>query len=119
MSRIATWTVGRSEDCDVVLDDGTVSRRHAEVVCLSDGRIHVTDCATTNGTFVQSGGGWRRIRQEVAEAGRPYPVRRAHHDCSRVEVALRAPSSGVCGARGIAAQEGEGPGSEPGEDARP
>ena len=69
MSRIATWTVGRSEDCDVVLDDGTVSRRHAEMVCLPDGRIHVADCGTTNGTFTHSAGGWRRIRQEVLRPG--------------------------------------------------
>lgn len=63
MSRIRTWIVGREPGCEVVLDDASVSRRHAEVVRLSDGRLHVTDRATTNGTFILRGGEWRAVRQ--------------------------------------------------------
>lgn len=66
MSRIRAWVVGREPGCDVVLRDGSVSRRHAEVVCLPDGRLHVTDCATMNGTFILRDGEWRAVRQTFA-----------------------------------------------------
>ena len=67
MSRLRTYVVGRERGCDVRLDDASVSRRHAEVVRVSDGRLYVTDCATTNGTFVLDGGDWRAIRQTFLE----------------------------------------------------
>ena len=34
---------------------------------LPDGRLYVTDRATTNGTFVLDGGEWRAIRQAFVE----------------------------------------------------
>lgn len=43
--------IGRLPDCDVVLSDGNVSRRHAEVLHL-DGRWVVRDLGSTNGTRV-------------------------------------------------------------------
>jgi pSer/pThr/pTyr-binding forkhead associated (FHA) protein len=45
--------VGR-ENCDILLMEGTVSRRHAQVV-LEDGRVTVTDLGSTNGTEVDGG----------------------------------------------------------------
>jgi pSer/pThr/pTyr-binding forkhead associated (FHA) protein len=43
--------IGRSPECDVFLDDVTVSRRHAEVV--RDGeRFLIRDLGSLNGTFV-------------------------------------------------------------------
>ncbi len=43
--------IGRSPDCDVFLDDVTVSRRHAEIV--QDGGAYVIrDLGSLNGTFV-------------------------------------------------------------------
>jgi hypothetical protein len=43
--------IGRSPDCDVFLDDVTVSRRHAEL--LRDGdRFTIRDLGSLNGTFV-------------------------------------------------------------------
>ena len=65
MSRVKAWTVGRQPGCDLVLDDRSVSRRHAEVVFLPDGRLHLTDRATTNGTFVLEGNNWRPLRQAI------------------------------------------------------
>ena len=48
-----TWTIGRSESCDVVLDDPAVSRRHARVsVQKSGARPVVTDLGSYNGTVV-------------------------------------------------------------------
>ena len=63
MSRITTYLVGRDPRCDRRIDDPSVSRRHAEVVPASDGRLYITDCASSGGTFVRRGGEWTRIRQ--------------------------------------------------------
>jgi pSer/pThr/pTyr-binding forkhead associated (FHA) protein len=44
-------TIGRSPDCDVFLDDVTVSRRHA-VVTEKDGSFVIEDQGSLNGTFL-------------------------------------------------------------------
>jgi pSer/pThr/pTyr-binding forkhead associated (FHA) protein len=44
-------TIGRSPDCDIFLDDVTVSRRHAEFVRVADG-FSVRDVGSLNGTYV-------------------------------------------------------------------
>jgi pSer/pThr/pTyr-binding forkhead associated (FHA) protein len=52
--------IGRSPECDVFLDDVTVSRRHAELV--RNGEVFtITDLGSLNGTFVN------RKRIESAE----------------------------------------------------
>jgi pSer/pThr/pTyr-binding forkhead associated (FHA) protein len=43
--------IGRSPDCDVFLDDVTVSRRHA-VLVEEGGRFSIEDQGSLNGTFV-------------------------------------------------------------------
>ena len=53
-------TIGRSPDCDIFLDDVTVSRQHA-VLLLSDGGFVIEDQGSLNGTFVN------RRRIESAE----------------------------------------------------
>jgi pSer/pThr/pTyr-binding forkhead associated (FHA) protein len=50
LEREAT-TVGRSPDCDVFLDDVTVSRRHAEVL-RRDRQFFIEDKGSLNGTFL-------------------------------------------------------------------
>ncbi len=42
-------TIGRSRDCDIVLSDPNVSRRHAEVRPTADGGFTVADLGSTNG----------------------------------------------------------------------
>jgi hypothetical protein len=44
-------TLGRSQGADVVLEDPTVSAEHARVGVL-EGRAHIIDLASSNGTFV-------------------------------------------------------------------
>jgi pSer/pThr/pTyr-binding forkhead associated (FHA) protein len=54
--------IGRSPDCDIFLDDVTVSRRHAEVV--KDGETFtIRDLGSLNGTYVNR----RRIESVVLE----------------------------------------------------
>ena len=54
-------TIGRSRDCDIVLGDGNVSRRHAEVLPTEDG-WSVSDLGSTNGVVVNG----RRISGATA-----------------------------------------------------
>jgi len=44
-------TVGRSPDCDIFLDDVTVSRSHA-VITDDGGRFAIEDLGSLNGTFL-------------------------------------------------------------------
>lgn len=53
-------TIGRSPDCDVFLDDVTVSRRHA-ILVHSESRFLLQDQGSLNGTFLN------RSRIESAE----------------------------------------------------
>lgn len=44
-------TLGRAPESTIFLDDVTVSRKHA-VVIFRDGRWHITDAGSLNGTYV-------------------------------------------------------------------
>ena len=47
------WVIGRSHHCDLVLDDPTVSRRHARVTASGTGRRPIVDdLGSRNGTVV-------------------------------------------------------------------
>jgi len=60
------YTIGRSPTCDIVLADESVSRVHAELAFLEDGKLLVTDCRSTQGTSLMNHGGEvRAIRQEL------------------------------------------------------
>ncbi|HEX9968664.1 MAG TPA: FHA domain-containing protein, partial [Acidimicrobiales bacterium] len=48
-------TIGRLPDCDVVLEDRNISRRHAEVRRIPNGFV-VVDLDSTNGTRVNGAG---------------------------------------------------------------
>ena len=57
--------MGRDVQADLVISDLTVSRSHATLRFLGDGRVAVTDLSSGNGTFVNGS----RIREAVAEPG--------------------------------------------------
>jgi FHA domain/zinc-ribbon domain len=56
--------IGRSPDCDIFLDDVTVSRKHALLV-RDGGRFRIEDQGSLNGTFVNK----RRIESAALENG--------------------------------------------------
>jgi pSer/pThr/pTyr-binding forkhead associated (FHA) protein len=60
----ASTTIGRSPDCDVFLDDVTVSRNHA-VLLDQDGRFTIEDQGSLNGTYVNR----RRVESAELEDG--------------------------------------------------
>jgi hypothetical protein len=45
-------TIGRSRDCDIVMADANVSRRHAQVLALAAGTWTIADLGSTNGVLV-------------------------------------------------------------------
>jgi len=60
---IRVFSIGRKPSSDIVFDDDSVSRLHAEVVVTRDGRLYVTDCGSTSGTAVWRQGRWQALRQ--------------------------------------------------------
>jgi hypothetical protein len=51
LTGIGTYTIGRKE-CDIVLRDDKISRKHASVVIARADQFAVNDLASKNGTFV-------------------------------------------------------------------
>jgi putative nucleotidyltransferase with HDIG domain len=60
-----TLTAGRTSQCDVQLDDPSVSRRHCSLTLLPNGLLQVTDLESANGTFVNE----RPITDATARPG--------------------------------------------------
>jgi adenylate cyclase len=87
-----TFVVGRADDCDLPIEDPTVSRRHAELDLAASG-LRLRDLGSTNGTFVDG----RRISEAVAAAGAEISFGKVGFDLRPVDrpQTVRPPSSGV------------------------
>ncbi len=57
-------TVGRNPDCDIFLDDVTVSRDHA-IIVRRGGDYHLDDCGSLNGTYVNR----QRVESQLLRHG--------------------------------------------------
>jgi diguanylate cyclase (GGDEF)-like protein len=49
-----SWTIGRNDDCDVILNNPEISRLHAHLELHPDGSVHIRDEGSVNGTFVNN-----------------------------------------------------------------
>jgi pSer/pThr/pTyr-binding forkhead associated (FHA) protein len=58
-------TVGRDEACELVLDDPEVSRKHACLEPLPDGRVTIRDLGSRNGTYVNG----RQVQAGLLKGG--------------------------------------------------
>ena len=61
------FIIGKYADCDVVLSDDSVSRRHAELIVV-DGKLVLIDRHSLNGTYIIKDGKTRKITQELVQA---------------------------------------------------
>jgi DNA-binding CsgD family transcriptional regulator len=59
-----TFVLGRSLSCDFVVWDETVSRQHAKIT-VADGRVHVCDLGSRNGTFLDDS----QVRECILSTG--------------------------------------------------
>ena len=60
-----TLTAGRTSQCDMQIDDPSVSRRHCTIAYLANGLLQVTDLDSANGTFINE----RPVKDATARAG--------------------------------------------------
>jgi predicted component of type VI protein secretion system len=67
MGKHTLYVVGRNKDCEIVLEDQTVSRQHLEVVVTADGRYYLTDMNSSGGTAVLRNNEWIAVRQAYVE----------------------------------------------------
>ena len=47
-----TYTIGRSRANDIVIDSGTISRKHAQISLNADGDVILEDAGSSHGTFL-------------------------------------------------------------------
>ncbi len=59
------YSIGRVRSCDIPLADDSVSGHHAELEFLEDGKWLLTDCQSTNGTFLLGSGAPQRLSQSL------------------------------------------------------
>lgn len=57
-----TLVIGRSPFADIVLVDASIASHHAELLVTDDGRLHLTDCGGSTGT-------WRRAAETDSDSG--------------------------------------------------
>jgi predicted component of type VI protein secretion system len=58
-----TFSIGRSPECDLVLADSSVSRKHAELILLDAGQLFLVDCQSTRGTRLSQHGQTQSVQQ--------------------------------------------------------
>ncbi len=85
-----TYVIGRDRSADIVIPNGEVGSRHAELIVTNQGEYHLTDCATGRGTWAQTsdpGAEWKRLRQDFVRHDQP--LRLGRYDCT-VESLLKS-----------------------------
>lgn len=71
-----TYRVGRDLAADIVIDDETVSRDHADLVEGADGGYYWVDRRSTNGSYRKKGGQWVKFSKEYVDGDEPLRIGR-------------------------------------------
>jgi len=66
---MGVYRVGRSAKSDLVVSETSVSRTHADLETLEDGRFRVVDQGSTFGTWVKENGQWAKISEATLDGG--------------------------------------------------
>ena len=72
-------TLGREDDCTIVLNDAKASRHHARVAASPDGNYRVVDTQSANGVWVDE----RRVSDEVLSEGQRFRIGSTLLECRR------------------------------------
>ncbi|PCJ26901.1 MAG: hypothetical protein COA96_04535 [SAR86 cluster bacterium] len=67
MAKVNAYSIGRSKEADIQLNDPTVSRVHAELVITPSGKYYLTDCGSSGGTYTLQGNEKAAIKQSYVE----------------------------------------------------
>jgi hypothetical protein len=68
---MTSYRIGRVSDNDIVIEDPSISRAHAELTSLPDGRFALRDLGSSNGTMIQGADGWEMVDEATVEADQP------------------------------------------------
>ena len=90
-----TLSIGRGEDCEVVLRDGTVSRRHCMIQRNDQQKFVLSDLYTPNGTFLNEIN--NRIQMCDLHSGDEIIIGKSWLRVDLLEEAQMAPAVGVGG----------------------
>jgi len=60
---LVIYSIGRDEGNDIVIEDISVSRRHARIEELGDGRYIVIDLGSANGSYVDQSKDWQQFTE--------------------------------------------------------
>ena len=93
MFALKTLSIGRSLERDVVINDDSVSRKHAEITLARDLRIFVIDAASAAGTSILRNGGWVDVRQDYLNPGEVLRVGSVEFDEDQIREWLERPDN--------------------------
>jgi hypothetical protein len=68
---MTSYRIGRGSENDIVVDDASISRVHAELATLPDGSFALRDLGSSNGTMVQGADGWEMVDKATVEPDQP------------------------------------------------
>ncbi len=90
---IRTFSIGRKPDNDVMLNEESVSRHHAELTLSSNGKsYYLADCASSRGTHVSRQGRWEAVQQGFVT--HEEMLRFGEYKISLADLLMRLPKSG-------------------------
>ena len=83
------FIIGRARECDIVLADNSVSRKHAELIFRSDGKLFLIDRKSQNGTALMLSGSPQTIRQEFVSPTDSIQFGNVHMSVKEILEAIR------------------------------